>query len=168
MMMIDAFLPECVTRLAVDSIFMMPHLGVIASINEEAATEVFDKDCMVYLGSCVAPVGKIKEDAIALEARIELPGGKIFDEKIPFGELRLLPCGVGETAKAVLKPGRGLDVGAGKNNTFETELHGGVVGIVLDTRGRNPFVLPIEANDRVPRLLKWMKELEAYPDTMLN
>ncbi len=168
MMMIDAFLPECVTRLAVDSIFMMPHLGVIASINEEAATEVFDKDCMVYLGTCVAPVGKIKEDAIALEAKLTLPDGSTFDEKIPFGEVRMIPCGVGEKAKAVLKPGRGLDVGAGKNQVLETELHGGVVGIVLDTRGRRPFVLPVEAQQRVPRLLKWMKEFKAYPETMLD
>ncbi len=29
-MMIDAFLPEGVTELAVDSIFMMPQLGVLA------------------------------------------------------------------------------------------------------------------------------------------
>ena len=31
MMMIDAFLPEGVTELAVDSIFMMPQLGVLAT-----------------------------------------------------------------------------------------------------------------------------------------
>ncbi|MBT3754993.1 MAG: methylaspartate mutase, partial [Candidatus Cloacimonetes bacterium] len=41
MMMIDAFLPEGITRLAVDSIFMMPQLGVLAEISEKAATEVF-------------------------------------------------------------------------------------------------------------------------------
>ena len=54
LMMIDAFQPEGITRIAVDSIFMMPHLGVLSTVNEQAATEVFEKDCLIYLGVCVA------------------------------------------------------------------------------------------------------------------
>ncbi|MDN5353556.1 MAG: hypothetical protein PWQ09_312 [Candidatus Cloacimonadota bacterium] len=168
MMLIDAFLPEGITRLAVDSIFMMPQLGVLAEISEKAATEVFEKDCLIYLGTCVAPVGKSKPDKVALTAHIELPNGEVFDEEIKFGEMRLLPCGVGETAKATLKPGRGLDLGEGKHQEVETELHGGVVGIVLDTRGRQPFELPAEASERVPLLKKWMKELKSYPEKILE
>jgi uncharacterized protein (TIGR01319 family) len=168
MMMIDAFLPEGITRLAVDSIFMMPQLGVLAEISEKAATEVFEKDCLIYLGCCVAPVGKIKPDKIALTAKIELPNGEAFQEDIKSGEIRLLSCGVGETAKATLKPGRGLDIGAGKGQEIKTELHGGVVGIVLDTRGRRPFTLPLEASKRVPLLKKWMKEFKAYPEEILK
>lgn len=168
MMMIDAFLPEGITRLAVDSIFMMPQLGVLAEISEKAATEVFEKDCLIYLGSCVAPVGKIKPGKVSLSAKIELPNGETFEEDIPFGEMRLLPCGVGETAKATLKPARGLDIGAGSGQEIETELHGGVVGIVLDTRGRQPFELPVAAEERVPMLKKWMKELKAYPKEILE
>lgn len=168
MMLIDAYLPEGVTRLAVDSIFMMPHLGVLAEINPEAATEVFNKDCMIVLGTCVAPVGKIKPDAIALSAEIELPDGTIFKEDIPFGELRLIPCELGKNAKAKLKPGRGLDLGAGKNQEVVRELSGGVVGIVLDTRGRQPFVLPTENQARIKNLKKWMKALNAYPEQILN
>jgi len=41
LMMIDAFLPEGLTHLAVDSIFMAPQLGVLSSVHEEAATQVF-------------------------------------------------------------------------------------------------------------------------------
>ncbi len=168
MMMVDAFLPEGITRLAVDSIFMMPQLGVLAEISEKAATEVFEKDCLIYLGCCVAPVGKIKPDKTALTVKIELPNGEVFQEDIKSGEIRLLPCGVGETAKATLKPGRGLDIGAGKGQEIKTELHGGVVGIVLDTRGRRPFTLPLEASERVPLLKKWMKEFKAYPEEILK
>ncbi|NQV18064.1 MAG: glutamate mutase L [Armatimonadetes bacterium] len=168
MMMLDGFLPEGITRLAVDSIFMMPHLGVLAEISEKAATEVFEKDCLVYLGTCVAPVGKIKPDKVSLSAKIELPNGDVFEEDIKFGEIRLIPLGVGETAKATLKPGKGLDIGNGKNQEIETELHGGVVGLVLDTRGRKPFVLPMEASERIPLLKKWMLALKAYPEEFLK
>lgn len=168
MMMIDAFLPEGITRLAVDSIFMMPHLGVLAEISEKAATEVFEKDCIVYLGTCVAPVGRGKYGKTALTAEITLPDGSTFKEDIPFGELRLLKCGVGEKAKAVLKPSQGLDIGEGKNQEITAELHGGVVGIVLDTRGRNPFTLPENTEERVALLKKWMRELNVYPESILE
>ena len=64
-MLIDSFLPEGITQLAVDSIFMMPQLGVLANIDQEnltestrrAALEVFNKDCLIRLGTCVAPIG---------------------------------------------------------------------------------------------------------------
>ena len=62
-MLIDSFLPEGITSLAVDSIFMMPQLGAMANIDikelaEEAriaALEVFEKDCLIRLGTCIAP-----------------------------------------------------------------------------------------------------------------
>ncbi len=49
MMLIDAFLPEGITKLAVDSIFMMPQLGVLAQVNKEAAMQVFHRDCLINL-----------------------------------------------------------------------------------------------------------------------
>ena len=50
-MLIDAFQPRGFTTLAKDSIFMMPHLGVLAQVHPKAATEVFEKDCLIYLGN---------------------------------------------------------------------------------------------------------------------
>ena len=50
-MLIDAFLPEGITQLAVDSIFMMPQLGVLSTVHAKAAVEVFEKDCLIYLGT---------------------------------------------------------------------------------------------------------------------
>lgn len=48
LMMVDAFLPEGFTRLAVDSIFMMPHLGVLASVHPKAAMQVL-KEIVLFL-----------------------------------------------------------------------------------------------------------------------
>lgn len=168
MMLIDAFLPEGITRLAVDSIFMMPHLGVLSEISVKAATEVFNKDCLIYLGTCVAPVGKSKVGKLALSAKIELPDGKVFSEDIPYGEIRLIPCQAGTKAKATLKTHGNLILDKNKSKELETELQGGVVGIILDTRGRQPFTLPVDASVRIPMLKKWMRELNAYPDQILK
>ena len=72
MMLIDAFGPEAVTRIAVDSIFMMPHLGVLAQVHEQAATEVFKRDCLIHLGTCVA-------------CRARPKSGKCFDYRMTVG-----------------------------------------------------------------------------------
>jgi len=167
MMMIDAFMPEGITRLAVDSIFMMPQLGVLAEISTEAATEVFNKDCLIHLGTCIAPVGASKIGQPSLWARIELPDGTVFEEDIPTGEMRLIPLGVGEKAKAHFKPKKNLDLGKGKGQELITEIGGGVVGVVIDTRGR-PFTMPTDATQRVSLLKKWMKELKVYPEEILR
>ncbi len=167
MMLIDAFLPEGITRLAVDSIFMMPHLGVLSEISPKAATEVCRKDCMVYLGTCVAPVGKGKYGKPALSAKLELPDGTKWEEEIPFGEIRLIPCEVGQVAKATLKTYGGLILNSEKAKELTVDLHGGMVGIVLDTRGRQPFALPEDKAERIKSLKKWMRELKAYPEDIL-
>ncbi len=167
MMLIDAFLPEGFTHIAVDSIFMMPQLGVLSTVHSEAATEVFERDCLIHLGTVIAPVGATKPGKTILTLDIDLPGGTEHLE-MQLGELRLLPLGVGEKAKVRAKPARGLDLGAGKGTEMEEEVEGGVVGIIVDTRGRNPFVLPVEAKTRVPMLLKWIKALDAYPASILE
>ncbi|HSG91222.1 MAG TPA: glutamate mutase L, partial [Pseudomonadales bacterium] len=76
MLMIDSFQPEGVTTLAKDSIFMMPHLGVLAQVHEHAAEQVFDRDCMIYLGSCIAPAGTLRFGDPVGEYNISFDNGR--------------------------------------------------------------------------------------------
>ncbi len=171
LMMIDSFVPEGITRLAVDSIFMMPQLGVLSSLHPKAATEVFEKDCLIHLGCCVAPVGVIKKGGVVLTYSIEMPDGTVSG-KLQHGEIKLLKLGLDDkgqprSAKAVLEPMKNLDLGKGKGNKVETVLPGGVVGIILDGRGR-PFTMPTDENLRIESLKKWMRELDIYPAEALD
>ena len=164
LMMIDAFLPEGVTRMAVDSIFMMPHLGVLTEVHPEAAYEVFEKDCLVYLGTCIAPMGEAKPGQKCLTAKITMPDGKVEEHSVAFGEMKLLPLVLGQTAKAELIPERGFDCEIGKGKRMENvTLEGGVVGIVIDCRGRRPFNLPADKKTRIDALNRWALALNIYP-----
>jgi uncharacterized protein (TIGR01319 family) len=153
LMMMDAYQPEGITMLAVDSIFMMPQLGVLSTVHPEAAAQVFDRDCLIRLGSCVAPVGQGKEGEPCLT--IDYNGKS---ETFRYGELRVLPMGVGEALQATIKPARGFDVGAGKGRPVEATLEGGVVGVVVDTRGR-PLQLSPDDAARRQKLISWMTAL---------
>jgi uncharacterized protein (TIGR01319 family) len=161
LMMIDAFQPEGITRLAVDSIFMMPQLGVLAQVNQEAATQVFERDCLVHLGTCIAPVGAAKSGGACLSIRVEQSEKETIIEDVPFGQLRLYPLGVGQKAQVKLQPDRRFDVGAERGHVLESEVTGGVVGLVVDTRGR-PFEISPDPKLRVPALKKWTETLNVY------
>ena len=162
LMMIDAFQPEGITHLAVDSIFMMPQLGVLAQVNAEAATHVFERDCLIHLGTCISPVGTGNAGETCISVELYLPDKPLVTEAVPYGELRLYPLGLGEKASVKLQPARRFDLGAGRGNPVEVEVVGGVVGLVIDTRGR-PLVIPKDTAERVAQLTKWQAALEAYP-----
>jgi hypothetical protein len=159
LMMIDAFQPQGITRLAVDSIFMMPQLGVLASVLPEAAQEVFERDCLIWLGTVIAPVGTTRAGETVMKyvltpenANAEMRG------ELKFGELKRVPLGVGEKARLRIEPARQFNLGPGPGRNLEVEVTGGVVGIILDARGR-PLALPPDNQARIAQLTIWMKEL---------
>ncbi len=173
LMMIDSFLPEGVTRLAVDSIFMMPQLGVLTEVQPKAATEVFEKDCLIHLGTCVAPVGVPKKGAgPVMNYTIELPSGTVSGT-LEHLEMKKFNLGIQENglpivAKATFEPTKHYDLGAGKGQKIEKDVYGGVVGVILDGRGR-PFDLStLSEKDRVSYLTKWMNELDIYSTEKLQ
>jgi len=167
MMMIDAFQPEGVTELAVDSIFMMPHLGVLSQVNEQAAMEVFRKDCLVRLGTCIAASPSGKPGKPCVRYRLTPPGSAALEGELAFGEMLRVPAGEEYYVKVDITPARGVDVGAGKSNRLLARCRGGQVGIVLDTRGR-PLQLPGDEAERLSRVNGWLRAMDVYPQGPLR
>ena len=164
-MLIDAFQPEGVTQLAVDSIFMMPHLGVLASVDEKAATDVFERDCIVYLGTCVAPVGGSgKTGEACVTYNLEVDGASGVEGSLRYGDLEVIPLADGVEGEMVLRPARGWDVGAGAGQELRTRVRSGVVGLILDGRGR-PVHLPDDDDARRECVTRWNQALGLYADT---
>jgi uncharacterized protein (TIGR01319 family) len=161
-MLVDAFEPEGFTMLAKDSIFMMPHLGVLAEVHDKAALEVFERDCLIYLGTCVAAKGLGKPGKPSFKYSIK---GSTINEsgQIMFGDIKLLPLGPGETAMVSIEPARGFDFGNGPGKPVERQVKGGTVGLILDGRGR-PLALPEDMVARQSTIEKWVAAMELYPD----
>jgi uncharacterized protein (TIGR01319 family) len=162
LMMVDAYEPVGFTMLSVDSIFMMPHLGVLSTINEKAATDVFVRDCMIYLGTCIAPIGQGKDGEYCAEFEVSFPDGQAVKDQLAFGDLRVYPLAAGMKAKVMMRPAKSVDLGSGAGTPVTREVMGGAVGLLLDGRGR-PFTLPREAPGRVAALNKWFGAVELYP-----
>ena len=167
LMMVDAYEPLGFTTLSVDSIFMMPHLGVLSTVNEKAATDVFVHDCLVYLGTCIAPIGQGRDGEKCAEYQIAFEGSRQPESgTLAFGELRLIALGDNERAKVTMKPVKQVDLGEGKGVSVTREARGGAVGLMLDGRGR-PLQLPADARTRVAALTRWHQAVGLYPQKSL-
>lgn len=161
-MLIDAFLPEAFTFLGVDSIFMMPHLGVLAQVNATAAQQVFDRDCMIYLGSCIAPKGSARYGDPVMDYDIDFGGGRRESGTLMAGELKLISgFPVGAEALAEVKPHKKFDCGEGPGKPVKDKVRGGVVGLVLDGRCR-PLALNPDPAARAKQLLEWGEAMGSY------
>ncbi|MCH7701817.1 MAG: glutamate mutase L, partial [Planctomycetes bacterium] len=162
MMLIDSFEPEGITTLTKDSIFMMPHLGVLAQVHPKAAMEVFDRDCLIYLGTCIAPAGRGKPGKRCFS--YSLKGDRVNESgEIAWGEMKRIRLGVGETADIVVQPARGFDAGAGPERRVARTICGGTVGVILDGRGR-PLQLPEDSRECRRKLQGWYDAVGLYPE----
>jgi len=158
-MLIDSFLPEGITQIAVDSIFMMPQLGVLSTFHEKAALEVFHKDCLIKLGSCIAPLGQHKVDKELFKYKI-ITNDKIFEGVLKSGELQLIPIKKGEY-ECFLEPKNDVDISFGKGESFKGNILGGEVGVILDGRGRKINFSKTDS-ERVEQILNWSNATNEY------
>lgn len=152
-MLIDSFLPEGITQIAVDSIFMMPQLGVLSAVHQKAAIEVFNKDCLVRLGTCVAPLGDSNIGEEILDYSIQLKN-QLIEGTLKYGEIILIKSSyVSSNVKFICKNNFKIN----NETEFSGQIFGGEVGIILDGRGR-----PLMFNDK--KLINdWSKSTNEFP-----
>jgi hypothetical protein len=154
LMMLDAYEPEGVTMITVDSIFMMPHLGVLSEHEYEAAAQVFEKDCIVKAGHCIAPVlvsGKPSSQAVTVT-------GDGINETVGHGTLKVVPLGPDEKKQVTITPAKNYSVGDGKGREITVEVEGGTVGLMIDARSR-PLELPTDDKERIAKLREWLEAM---------
>ena len=113
--------------------------------------QVFDRDCLIRLGSVVAPVG------IGTEGE-EIGRLAIEAETLPlrFGTLVRRELAPGEKRPIEIRPARRFDAGAGPGRPVTGTVEGGGVGLLIDCRGR-PLRLPATPEMRVAKLKEWGK-----------
>jgi hypothetical protein len=167
MILTDAWQPEGVTWMFQDSVFMMPHLGVLSTVYRDAAWNIFEKDCLVRLGTNIAPKGMISQGSEVMKVSWTAPDGSEFQETVRGGEIKRIKLPEGVEVDALVEPARGLDVGAEPGKSLEAKVIGGIGGVILDGRGR-PIQLPDEAEARRTLLREWFAVLEMYPAEMIG
>ncbi|MDZ4786235.1 MAG: glutamate mutase L [bacterium] len=141
LMMLDAYELQGVTQIAVDSIFMLPHLGVFSSVHPEAASEILLRDCLINLAHVAAPIfpSKIK---ISNLASVFIDGNEVA--QIKRSEVVIVPNSANKKATLKVVPlNKSINVGNGPGEILEREIELGEIGLILDGRNR-PIEMPEE------------------------
>jgi len=93
------------------------------------------------------------------------PDGRVLQADVKAGDMQLLPLPADGSVqvRVTIEPDRAWDMGAGKGKAIEASVRGGVVGLIIDARGRRPFKLPDDAGKRIEKLRAWNRALDIFP-----
>jgi hypothetical protein len=163
MMLLDALQPRGVTSLVVDNTMLISQLGAVATVAPVMAVQVNENDAVSHrLGTCVIPFGNVQQGQLAVRVGVEYSNGKQLSIDVMGGSIEVIPLRANEQALLTLFPAPTVDVGLGPGERARAaeEIDGGLVGLIVDARGR-PLVLPANDTERKARLLQWSQALGA-------
>ncbi|HXL37945.1 MAG TPA: glutamate mutase L [Ktedonobacteraceae bacterium] len=159
LMLLDALQPRGVTSMVLDRTMLISQLGAVATIAPIAAVQVNENDAVMHrLGTCVIPYGDLPQGQVALRVGIEYSNGRQVNAEVMSGSIEIIPLRINEQAMLTLYPAPTVDVGLGPGERARAaeEIDGGLVGLVIDARGR-PLVFPTDETERHARLMQWMQ-----------
>jgi hypothetical protein len=161
LVLLDALQPVGVTGLVLDKVRLAAPLAAAAMVNPLAAAQVIERDALLNLGTVVAPVGTAREGETALTFKIEYEDGRTLAVEVPYGSLEVIPLPTGQTASLELRPTRRFDVGLGvKGQAGTTRVEGGIIGIIIDARGR-PLPVAEDPEEQRERMQRWLWDMGA-------
>jgi hypothetical protein len=140
----DVVPDQGVLDLALDQDGLMAVAGTIGAIDPVLASNVFEYDALIHLGSAVVIGGAAHDGDVACRGEIQYEHGGTSNFTVASGSLEVLPLRTGETATLLLRPERKYSIGghpSGKPVTLSEEhrIIGGTVGVIVDARGRSAF-----------------------------
>jgi hypothetical protein len=160
--LLDALQPRGVSTLVLDPYSLVPALGAAAGPLPMVTVQVLESGSFISLGTVVSPVGRGRQGRPVLRVRLEPEGGgEPAEGQVRLGQLLRLPLRQGEHARLTLRPERGFDVGfGGPGRAGALRVAGGVLGIVIDARGR-PLELSRDPGRRRELNQKWLYDIGA-------
>jgi len=178
LMLLDALQPTAEglgsVELAIDTTLLIPPLGNLARHQPAMAAAVFDRDCLVWLGTAIVVRGTLEAGqssaaAPAVTVTIDRKGGEQQTVEVPYGEIAVVPLRSDQRAALTVKPHHSFSVGGGAPGTpLKTpsgqEVKGGLVGLVIDARGR-PLRFSSNAPHRYVAVRRWLAALDAVDQT---
>jgi uncharacterized protein (TIGR01319 family) len=159
LILLDAIQPVGVCTLALDKASLLPQLGALALVQSLAAAQVVGRDGFLKLGTVIALAGRGRAGSVALRINMKYDDGQTIKVEVPYGALEIIPLAPGSKAVVELRPSAQFDVGLGRRGKgATTEVDGGVLGIIVDARGR-PLSLPDDEKRRSEKIQEWLWEV---------
>ena len=155
LLLLDALQPVGITSIILDQNNLLPLLGAAAESNYLLPVQVLESGAFLSLGTIVSIISSASYGTPVLRARLTYEDGTDVRAEVKFGGLELLPLNMGQTARLTLQPLQRSDIGNGPGRNATVQVAGGVMGVVIDARGR-PLALPEDPVRRRELFKKWL------------
>ncbi len=154
---LDGVQPVGIAKLLLDTNRTAPALGAVAAVKPLAAVSTLEAGTLVPLGTVISPVGKGRKHEVILKMKITYDDGTELKVEAREGELEIWPLLPGHRARLDIKVNRRFDIGfgPGRSSPEPIEVEGGLVGLVVDGRGR-PLALPEDDERCRDALRRWL------------
>lgn len=152
---LDGLQPVGVSTILLDVNRAAPALGAVAGVKPLAAASALDSGALVSLGTVISPIGKARPGETVLQMSIKYEDESVLDVEAHYGDIEIWPLLPAQKASLELRPHRRFDVGLGMGHNMKVEALGGMIGLVVDARGR-PLTLPDDPDRRRRALNRWI------------
>ncbi|MBN1314131.1 MAG: glutamate mutase L [Anaerolineales bacterium] len=158
--LLDALQPVGVCTLALDTQNLATTMGACATAVPAAMVQILEYGAFQVLGGVVAPIGQANPGEIILQLTMAYDNGSELEVEVEYDSLEVLPLPMGQQAELTLKPLKRFNVGAGPGRRCRRRVNGGVVGLIVDARGR-PLDLPSNPDERRAKMQQWLWDVGA-------
>jgi hypothetical protein len=155
MMLLDGLQPIGVTTFVLDQNNLLSVLGAAAGINSLLPVQILESGAFLNLGTVVSPVSSAKYGNLIMRVKVTAEDGADTHFDIKQGSLTLLPISLGRKARLRLEYSNDTEIGMGHSGISSLNVVGGVLGTIIDARGR-PLILPVDAARRRDLIKKWL------------
>lgn len=156
LMLLDALQPTGVTTIVLDQNGLTAPLGALAELNPLMAVQVIESSTYLNLATVISPVCDVRPGTPMVRVKVTYETGDEIGLEVKRGGLEVVPLPLGKSAVLHLQPLHRADVGMGGAGISGTvRVIGGVLGVVIDARGR-PLDLPADGGRRRELLKKWL------------
>jgi hypothetical protein len=156
MMVLNGLQPTGVTTIALDRNNLAVSLGATASVTPLLTIQSLDATNFANLCTIISPVGNAPPGTPILRVRMTDNDGVESEQEVKNGSLVVIKLPLGQAGTLHLTPLHRYDVGMGGLGRGGTvKVIGGVMGVVIDARGR-PLRLPTEPSRRREVLNNWL------------
>ncbi len=158
LILLDALQPTGIFSVLLDQHGVLPALGAIAVHEPLVPIQSLEQGALINLGWVIAPSGKRAIGQKAVTISIESDNSEKVVVDVPYGSITRIPLSLGQSAKVIIKPSRQFDVGFGLGKGKTVTLHGGVLGIIIDVRGR-PLEMTQQDKEPYQLMQEWLQAL---------
>ncbi|MGC9356581.1 MAG: glutamate mutase L [Anaerolineae bacterium] len=152
---LDGIQPVGISTMLLDVNRAAPALGAVAGIKPLAAASALEMGTLTSLGTIISPVGTARLGDPVLKMKIVYEDETVLNVEANYGDLEIWPLLPGQRATLEIRPSRRFDIGFGPGRGGKIQALGGLVGLVVDGRGR-PLTLPDNAETRQKLLRRWV------------